>query len=379
MKNIHSISFWSVVLLAGLASCKKAAYLTDDGLHNAEVNLSTYDYLASHPHGMFDTLLLVIDHFGLKDEINNSSTFWAVSDYSIDRYYNHKLDSVLYYDENATYSFEQFLGDIDVDSVRSYIYNGGQYDLVSAPTSYQPIANVAGLDGFAYHKLRQPQGQWSFQPVYYLYYLMIRGEADQVSDEGVISVPRGDRADVRILCQTSGIKTASGTLLNVLANTHTFIHDFNPNVDLGPIIEETENGVIFTYSLSIDYNAGAYTGTSVTAEAGELENLFGLSASEIISGIGANITYYAVEPDGTLNPNSTANAPGHWFGADGGVVSWGTDAMFASELRDLTFNIVQYPGHLAVGSTYTFSQALVYETNTGQTLQATFVFNITVK
>ncbi|MNV98253.1 hypothetical protein D3C71_1934940 [compost metagenome] len=54
MKTLYR---FALLLAFGLTviGCKKAAYLTDDGLHTAEVNLSTYDYLAAHPHGMFDT------------------------------------------------------------------------------------------------------------------------------------------------------------------------------------------------------------------------------------------------------------------------------------------------------------------------------------
>jgi hypothetical protein len=63
MKTLYR---FALLLAFGLTviGCKKAAYLTDDGLHTAEVNLSTYDYLAAHPNGMFDTLLLVRKPFG---------------------------------------------------------------------------------------------------------------------------------------------------------------------------------------------------------------------------------------------------------------------------------------------------------------------------
>ncbi len=164
MKTLYR---FALLLAFGLTvvGCKKAAYLTDDGLHTAEVNLSTYDYLAAHPNGMFDTLLMVIDHFKLKEEMNKAKTFWAPSDYSVNRYYKQKADSVKYVDENAQYSFEQFLDDIPIDSVRAYMYNDAAYNLETATTAYKTINNAANLSGFVYHMQRQPKAAWSSQPV----------------------------------------------------------------------------------------------------------------------------------------------------------------------------------------------------------------------
>ena len=44
-----------------------------------------------------------------------------------------------------------------------------------------------------------------------------------------------------------------------------------------------------------------------------------------------------------------------------------------------SFVVGQYPGHCKVGDTYTIKQALVYEHKPGETVQATFVFNITIE
>jgi|GEM_PF-128009 len=381
MKTSSFLPGLALLLLGGLLSCKKAAYLTDGGLHVPEVDQTTYDYLAAHPHGMFDTLLLLIDHFGLKDEVNNAKTFWASSDYSVNKYYQLKRDSVLRIDENATYSFAQFLDGIPVDSVRAYIYNDGPYNLESASTSYTNIRNAANLDGFAYHKQRRPQGAWSYQPVYFLYYVRIRGQADEISPDGIVTVPEDDQADVRVACQTSGIRTASGTLLNVLDNRHIFIADFAPRKDTGPEVVETGNELTFTYDVSFKYDGGGYTGTTVEASLSRLARFYGLEAGNIPGLVNAGITYYAVEPDGALNPNSTANAPGHWFDADGKTCNWGADARIVSELAvpSMSFNILQYPGQTAVGTTYTVRQALVYSSPMKGNLRANFVFRVTIK
>ena len=68
-------------------SCKKNDYLSGGSLHNAKVNMTTYDYLTSNSAGLFDTLLLLVDKAGLKDKINQQGvTFFAPTDYSISRY-----------------------------------------------------------------------------------------------------------------------------------------------------------------------------------------------------------------------------------------------------------------------------------------------------
>jgi len=66
-----------VVLAAGVVSCKKTSYLTDGGLANAKTSLTTYDYLKQQPYHYFDTTILIIDHFNLKDSVNNSKTFFC--------------------------------------------------------------------------------------------------------------------------------------------------------------------------------------------------------------------------------------------------------------------------------------------------------------
>ena len=43
------------------------------------------------------------------------------------------------------------------------------------------------------------------------------------------------------------------------------------------------------------------------------------------------------------------------------------------------FKVGQYPGHCRTGEKYTIRQCLVYGYETGQKVQATFVFNITIE
>ena len=54
--------------LAYFTSCKKSEYLTDGGLSEAKTPLTTYDYLKQHKYHLFDTLIMVIDHYNMKEE-----------------------------------------------------------------------------------------------------------------------------------------------------------------------------------------------------------------------------------------------------------------------------------------------------------------------
>ncbi|MCX2678624.1 DUF4859 domain-containing protein [Galbibacter sp. EGI 63066] len=153
----------------------------------------------------------------------------------------------------------------------------------------------------------------------------------------------------------------------------------NVNVGDGPPQNTT-----FTFDISFPYDDEAYTGTTVELSSEDLSQLaqaFVMQPSEISSAMGNEITFYAEESDGTLNPETTANGYGHWFDVNGDVIGWGADATLFSEYNetDFSFSIGQYPGQTSHDTTYTIKQALVYEYEPGETVQATFVFNVTVE
>ncbi|MGS2761490.1 DUF6055 domain-containing protein [Sinomicrobium sp. M5D2P9] len=138
-----------------------------------------------------------------------------------------------------------------------------------------------------------------------------------------------------------------------------------------------------TYDVSFPFSGDNYSGGTVALEEdlAQLAQAFLLQPNEITNLMDDSITFYAVESDGSLNSNTTANGYGHWFNATGDVIGWGGDARVYSEYDAsvFRFTIGQYPGQTAPGDTYTIKQALVYEHEPGQTVQATFVFNITVQ
>ena len=124
--------------------------------------------------------------------------------------------------------------------------------------------------------------------------------------------------------------------------------------------------------------ANDYTPTVVPLGTSRICAAFALPLDSISNYLGSKIMYYAIEPNGTLNATSTANAPGHWFGNTGTTVAWGASAYVFSELKmsTLSANIGQYPSRCKNGDTYTFKQALVYKKSTTETAQVTLIFTL---
>jgi hypothetical protein len=156
------------------------------------------------------------------------------------------------------------------------------------------------------------------------------------------------------------------------------------NTNLFGVVDPTgpPSDINFTYNLSFPVDAYTYSGTTVSMDGDvtRLATAFVLQSSEITNALGNSIRFYAVESDNTLNSNTTANGYGHWFDENGYVIPWSSNAKVFSEFNEsgFSFSIGQYPGHCQSGDTYTIKQALVYEYETGKTVQATFIFNITI-
>lgn len=137
---------------------------------------------------------------------------------------------------------------------------------------------------------------------------------------------------------------------------------------------------MLTYDLTLEPATG-YTSTKVSLDADSITRHFGLSLAEIASAFGKTITYYAINPNGTLDANSTANAPGHWYTAAGEAVAWGDPAYVFSELNvgTLEANIGLYPNKAKSGDTFTIKQALIYQKSATESIQLHLVFHITVQ
>ena len=150
-------------------------------------------------------------------------------------------------------------------------------------------------------------------------------------------------------------------------------------IDVDP--DKTPEDITLIYDVPVSLSSTDYTSSNVQIELQRLCQSFSLTPGQISDKWGKEIIFAGVNKDGSLNTNSTANEPGHGFDMDGNICVWGERAQIYSELDkdNFIFKVGQYPGHCRTGEKYTIRQCLVYGYETGQKVQATFIFNITIE
>lgn len=220
IKNYISLG---VLFIVAMTSCKKDDYFIGGDLHDPNVNLSTYDFLSNHDRGLFDTLLLLVDEAGLKEEINRKDiTFFAPTDYSIRSYIEGRtmkeqtidpfkvwtIDSILMYE------IEQVREDLRMYIVPKII----DYSDLKVNAKGEPIKTEAGnYVTVTYEETDDPdlgynENSSHFPRIMYFNY---------------VNIPVGAEPDlgstlplIRTRVQTSGIISTTGRI-NVLENGHT--------------------------------------------------------------------------------------------------------------------------------------------------------------
>lgn len=209
--KINGIIYITFLALS-VMSCRKENYLTDGGLANATSPLSNYDYLKNHTYHYFDTTILIIDHFNLKDSVNKAGTFFAFTDYSV---------ATLMRTLGVT-SLNDLYKQVSSKLVTQYLFADAGITLDNAGETAKQYVNWAG-DANALSAVKKVQNSYGIYlantapsySYYTLQYVKINGVLD-----GSPNMPPGDVVDVSIPCQTTGIKTSNGaTTLHVLANT----------------------------------------------------------------------------------------------------------------------------------------------------------------
>ena len=211
MKNFKKIKsvFLLLLCVVSFSDCKKINYLTDGGVHNVSTPLSTYDYLKGNENHLFDTTILIIDHFNLKNDINSAGTFFAFTNYSVTLL----MVSLHVNTLNALYD------SLSVGFVKQYMFAAKNINLAEATLASVAVNNLAG--NLASSAVKKIPGVYSVNLVnsnpnfnyFTLMYVKVNGVID-----GSPNAPSDDLRDVSIACQTTGIITSTGTTLHVLNN-----------------------------------------------------------------------------------------------------------------------------------------------------------------
>jgi hypothetical protein len=205
------------------SSCKKD-YTIGGSIIDPHVNMTTYDYLKTNP--LFDTVLLLIDKTGLKDEVNASKTFFAFTDYAITNYIAAKQEDLrVKIDPNYVYTFDSLDFAGLKDSLRAYMFSESiSRDNVTAKGKLfrandgelrfiQLIPSDDYTDGTVFSQLPE-----------YLYFTKLLATEDNYpipTDSTGIPNIKPKQLDLRTVVQTSGIITTTG-ILHVLHNYHRF-------------------------------------------------------------------------------------------------------------------------------------------------------------
>lgn len=212
-KNILFLAF---VIAIMATSCKKDKYIIGGSLHDPHVNMTTYDYLKTNR--LFDTLLVLIDKAGMKEEINGNVTFFAPTDYSIKALLVRREEK-LQQDMNDE-SLKYTLNDLPVpelrDSLRSHLFDG-KITRESLSLSNKLFTSKSNEAFSIRLKEVSSPGVVSTKPQL-LYLVKLRNglDPDQLPDD----YPDENR-DLSEMAQTSNIQTTTG-VLHVLNNTHRF-------------------------------------------------------------------------------------------------------------------------------------------------------------
>jgi len=215
-------SLFTISIVIGLFACKKE-YTIGGTITDPHVNMTTYDYLKTNP--IFDTLLLVIDKTGLKDEVNSAGTFFAFTDYSIKNYVDKRREILKDTTTNPDLDFTFDSLDYAAlrDSVRAYIFK----DQITRNNTTESGRLFRANDGELRLIRLIPSGDYTdgsvfnTQPKYLYYSKMISVDGLPVPTDST-GIPGLDaRQLLTAQCQTSGIITTTG-ILHVLRNSHFF-------------------------------------------------------------------------------------------------------------------------------------------------------------
>ena len=118
----------------------------------------------------------------------------------------------------------------------------------------------------------------------------------------------------------------------------------------------------------------SYAPVTLDLNGNEVASIFGIKRTEIED----KVEFYGVEPDGTLNSQTTGEGTGHWFDKDGKIATWdpnGTSIVFSNvDLTTMTTKIGHMPNKVKGGDTFTVRQALVYGSK-----QVTFEIKVTIE
>jgi hypothetical protein len=165
--------------------------------------------LKNNKYHQFDTVLMMIDHFNLKDTVNNAKTFFAPTDYVIrNLMLNLKLTNLT-----------QLEGAVTSKLFKQYMFSQSitMSSVSLTPTAYTNyVGNTLAPCGINLTTATEQVNGATGNPIF-TYYILNYKKVNGLLD-GATGPVAGDAIDITLPCQTTGIMTASGTTLHVFSN-----------------------------------------------------------------------------------------------------------------------------------------------------------------
>lgn len=222
MKHTRNLSCILIAVLALLSACKKDDYKNDKGVHDPNVNMTTYAFLKSKP--IFDSLVYLIDRAGLQEMVNSNITFFATTNYGVDAFLAARTRRLVSQtnNENLKFTMDSLPVQELRDSLMIYMFNGriGREQMNQDGQLYDselgPVPNVKFM-----MKLRRTRDYSSYLSYvdYVNFTKVIGGRDDQSANPD--QIPQSER-DLSYDCQTSGIISTTG-VIHVLDGRHRFL------------------------------------------------------------------------------------------------------------------------------------------------------------
>ena len=195
------------------------------------------------------------------------------------------------------------------------------------------------------------------------------GTYAQFSDDAYPAIRwyNGSKTGLKI----TGIGTPGETLTFCIGENCTEPSSSSSEPASSSSVEITVQKIALKTTLPISDN---YAPVTLDLNGSEVASIFGINRTEIED----KVEFYGVEPDGSLNSNTTGEGTGHWFDKDGKIATWdpnGTSIVFSNvDLTTMTTKIGHMPNKVKGGDTFTVRQALVYGSK-----QVTFEIKVTIE
>ncbi|MBS0029186.1 hypothetical protein ACTJJ0_14645 [Chitinophaga sp. 22321] len=223
MKIIHLL-LGSLLILA---ACKKDNYLVDNGGTDLERirKMPTYEFLKESK--VLDTVVLLIDRAGMKDEINGDITFFSPTTFGVNSFLAQQTIALQrkYNNENIKFTLDSLSADSIKFYLRRHIFKG-VIDKKALGYTKKPFTNVSN-EGSYFLLLEK----------YYIDVSGIRSTTNRIqirrvfgqADEDVPAGTENREPDFYAYVQTSEVRTATGMVHVLEANANLGFYIYREN------------------------------------------------------------------------------------------------------------------------------------------------------